>query len=116
MLGADVLVAEAIGFFGGECEGALGFVRERAVGICRDALFAPGGVGLHLLANGVYRSVFWKELIGKCGVFAEDSEEKMFGFYIGGTQDGGLVFGKEHNTTRFFSVSVEHLANAPVCR
>jgi hypothetical protein len=116
MLCADVLVAEAIGLFGGVGEGALGFIREWAVGVSRDRnpLFATVGVRLNLLANGVYRSVLWKELIGKGRVFAEDSEEEMFGFYIGGTKDGGLVFGEEDNTTRFFGISVEHLAEAPM--
>jgi hypothetical protein len=114
MLGADLLVAEAVCLLSGVGERGPGFVGERAVGVGRGALFAPGGVRLNLLANGIDGSVGRKELIGEGGVFAEDPEEEMFGFYKGGPKDSGFVFSEEDNTTCFFCISVEHLAEAPV--
>ncbi len=63
MLGADVLVAQPLGFFGRIGQHALALVRKRQVDAGRD-LFANGGVRLDLLADRLHRGVRAQEAVG----------------------------------------------------
>jgi len=55
MLGADVLVREALGFFGGVGEHALAFVTERKIDRSGD-LFADRGVAFDLFTDRLHRA------------------------------------------------------------
>ena len=82
MFSADVLVAEALGFFSGVGEDALAFVGEREVDGGRD-FFADGGVRLNLLSNRFDRCMRAQESVGQGLVFAEKAEQKVLRLDIG---------------------------------
>jgi hypothetical protein len=63
MLGADVLVAQPLGFFRRIGQHPLALVRERQVHGGRD-LLADGGVRLNLLADRLHRGVRAQEAVG----------------------------------------------------
>ena len=63
MFGADVLVAQALGFFSRIGQDALALVRERQIYRGGDFL-ANGGVRFNLLADRLHRSVRAQKTVG----------------------------------------------------
>ena len=107
VLGADVFVRKPLGFFGRVGEHALALVRERKVDGGRN-LLAHGGVLFNLFADGFDRSVGTKEAVGQRLVFAQQSQQEMFGFDIWRAKLAGLVACEKDNATRLLGVAFEH--------
>ena len=107
MLGADVLVGEALGLFSGVGQHALALVGEREVDGGRDFL-ADGGVAFDLFADGFDRGVRAKKAVGECLVFAQEPEQEMLGLDIGGAELAGLIPGEEDDAPRLFCIAFEH--------
>ena len=82
MLGADVLVAEALCLFGSVGEDPLALVGERKINGGGD-LLANRGVLFDLLADGLDGCVGAKKTIGQSLVFTEKTKQEVFGFNVG---------------------------------
>ena len=107
VFGADVLVAEALGFFSGVGQDALALVGERKIDGSGD-LLANGCVGLNLLAYGLNRGMRAQETVGEGLVFAQKSEQQVLGFDIGRTELAGLIAREEDNPPCLLRVAFEH--------
>ena len=102
-----MLMAEALGLFGGVGEDALALVGEGEVHGSRD-LFADGGVLLDLFANGFYGGVGTEEAIGERLVLAQEPEQEMFGFDVGRTELTRLVAREKDDAARLLCIAFEH--------
>ena len=107
VFGADVLVAQTLGFFRGVGQDTLAFVGKRKVDGGGD-LLANGGVGLNLLANGINRGVRAQETIGERLVFAQQAEQKVLGFNIGRAELAGLIAREEDDPPCLLRIAFEH--------
>ena len=87
MFGADVLVPEALGLFGGEIQDALGFLAERHFHRRGDAL-ADGDALFDLLADGFDRAVGTQETVGQRLVLAHQAEQQMLGLDVRASRTG----------------------------
>ena len=102
MFGADMLMGQALGFFGGVGEDPLAVVGERKVDGGRD-LLADGGMVLDLLPDGFDRGVVAKESVGQDLVFPEKAEQEVFTFDVRAAELAGFVAAKKM-MRRAFSV------------
>jgi hypothetical protein len=109
VFGADVLVGEAFGFFGGVGEDALALVGERQVDRGGD-LLADGGVALDLLADGFDGCVRTQEAVGERLVLAQQAEQQVLGLDVRRAELAGLVAGKEDNSSRLLGLAFEHIS------
>ncbi len=112
MLGADVAVREALGFFRGIGENALAFVAQRKIDRGRNFL-ADGGVSFDLLANGFDRGVGPQETIGQGFVFAQESEKQMLRLDIGRPELAGFVACEKDDAPGFLRIAFKHNAPSP---
>ncbi len=110
MLGADVLVRQALGLLGGIGQHALALVAERQIDAGRN-LLADGRVTLDLLANGVHRRMLPEKAIGQCFVLAQQSQQQVLRLDVRRTKLAGLVAGEENHASRFFGVPFKHFAS-----
>jgi len=112
MLGADVLVAEALRFFRRIGEDALALVRKGQVDAGWDRI-ANDGMAFDLLADGFHGSMGVQEAVGECLVFAQQAEEEVVGLNVGRAELAGFVTGEEDHAARFFGIAFEHRRGAP---
>ena len=107
MFGADVPVAEALGFFGGEIQDALGFLAERDFHGRGDAL-ANGDALFDLFADGLDGAVGTQKTIGQCFVLAHQAEQQVLGLDVRGTVLAGFVARKKYDASCLLSVAFKH--------
>ncbi len=107
MLGADVLHAEALGFFAGHIQDALAFRAERYFDRSRNAL-ADGDASFDLFADRFNRALLTQESIGQCFVLAHQAEQQVLGLDVRASVLAGLISCKENNASRFFCIAFEH--------
>ena len=107
MLGADVPVPEALGFFRGEIQDAFGFLAERHFHGRGDAL-ANGDALFDLLADGFDRAVRTQETIGQRLVLAHQAEQQMLGLDVRGTVLAGFVARKKYDASCLLCVAFKH--------
>ena len=81
MLGADVLVPEPFGFFGGVVQDALAFLAQRDFHRGGDAL-AHGDARFDFLADGFDRAVRAQKSVGQRLVFAQQAEQQVLGLDV----------------------------------
>ena len=107
VLGADVLVIQPLGFFRAIGQHAFALVAQRQVHGGRN-LLADRGVSFDLLADGLHRGVGAQEPVRQRLVFAQQSEEQVFGFDVGTAELAGLVPREEDDSSRLLRVSLKH--------
>jgi hypothetical protein len=107
MFSPDVFVGQAFGLFSGIGQYPLAFLAERQLDGSRH-LFPDGNVAFHLLSNGFNGSVGTQEPVGQGLIFAQQTEQQVFGFDIRAPELAGLISGEENDTPGFFCVSLEH--------
>src|SRR5260370_42698892 len=110
MLGADVLVAEALRFFRGHIEDALALRAERHFDGSRDAL-ADGDAGFDLLAYRFDRALLPQETVGQGLVLAHQAEQQMLGLDIRAAILAGFVSCKKYDASRFLLITFEHVSS-----
>jgi hypothetical protein len=107
VLGADVLVAQPLGFFRRIGQHPLALVGERQVHGGRD-LFADGGMRLNLLANRLHRSVRAQEAVGQRLVLAQQAQQQVLGLDIGRAELAGLIPREEDHAPCLLRIAFEH--------
>ena len=113
MLGADVLVAEALGLFGGIGKHALALVRKRQVNGGGD-FFADGSVRFNLLADRVHRGVRAQEAVGQRLIFAQEAKQQVLGLDIRRAELAGLIPREEDHAPCLLRIAFEHVFS-PCC-
>ena len=107
MLGADVLVAQALGFFRRIGQHALALVRKRQIDGGRD-LLANGGVRFDLLADRFHRGVRAQEAVGQGLVLAQQAKQQVLGLDIGRAELAGLISREEDHAPCLLRIAFEH--------
>ena len=107
VLGPDVLVIQPLGFFRAVGQHALALMAQRQIHGSRN-LFADGGVAFDLFADGLHRGVRAQKPVRERLVFAQQSQEQMFGFDIGTAELAGLVPREEDDPSRLLRISLKH--------
>src|SRR5215831_14454445 len=108
MLGAYVIVKEAIGLFSGELEHALRLGAEGNLHRSGD-FFPEDRPSFNLLANVLQRQVRAREnTAGEPFAFANQSEQKVLCFDRNAAELARLVAGEEENSSGPFRVPFEH--------
>src|SRR5882762_10176557 len=110
MLGAHVLVAQALRFFRRYVKDALALRAERHFDGGRDAL-ADGDAGLDLLAYRFDRALLAQETVGQRFVLAHQAEQQMLRLDVRAAVLAGFVPGKKYDATRFFCITFEHVSS-----
>src|ERR1700686_2990254 len=94
MLGADVAMGEALGFFCGIREHAFALIAQWEINRGRD-LLADGRVSFDLLADRFDRGVRPQKSVGQSFIFAQESEKQVLSLYIRRPKLAGFVTGEE---------------------
>ena len=110
MLGADVLVAQALSFFGGHIQDALALGAKGNFDRGGDAL-ADGDAGFNLFANRFDGALLTQEAVGQGLVLAHQAEQKMLGFDVRAAVLAGFVPRKKYDASRFFRIPFEHVSS-----
>ena len=112
VLGADVLVVQALGFFGAIGQHALALVAQRQIHGGGN-LFANRGVAFDLLADGFDRRVRPQKTVGQRLIFAQQTQQQMLGFDIRAAELAGLVAGEKDDPPGLFRITFKHDRDAP---
>ena len=110
MLGADVVVEQAIGFFRRELQHALGFGAERDFDRGRD-LLAEDRAAFDFLADVFEGQVRARENpAGQAFSFADQAKKQVLGLDRDASELACFVAGEEEHPPRSFGVPLEHPA------
>ena len=108
VLGADVVVQQPIGLFGGELQHALGFGAERDLDRGRD-LLAEHRAAFDFLADAFEGQVRAREDPARQPLaLANQAQQQVLGLNRDAAELGGLVAGEEKHAPRSFRVAFEH--------
>ena len=108
VLRPDVVVQQAVGFFGGVLQDALGFGAEGNLDRGRH-LLAEHGPAFDFLANAFEREVRAGEnAAGQALALANQPEEEVLGLNRDAAELTRLVPGEEENPPRSFRIAFEH--------
>src|SRR5260370_34083874 len=110
MLGADVLVPQALRFFRRHVKYALALRAERHFDGCGDAL-ANGDAGFDLFAYRFDRALLAQETVGQCLVLAHQAEQQMLRLDVRAAILAGFVPGKKYDASRFLCITFEHVSS-----
>ena len=113
MLGADVLVAQPLGFLGAISQHAFALVAEGQIHAGGN-LLADGGVPFDLLSDGLYGSVGAQEPVRQCFVLAQQAEEQMFGFDVGTAELAGFIAREKDYSARLLRITLKHKKWPPI--
>lgn len=108
-----MFVVEALGFFGGISEDALGFVAERQVH-GSGTFLAGNGIPLDLKTNPVEGAGREKTPV-ETFVFAQQAKQEMLRLDVGATELRCFVAAEEDDAARLFCESLEHKAFFQEC-
>src|SRR6266481_3788514 len=108
MLGANMFVAQTLGFFSGVSQHALAFIAERKIHGRRD-LLPDRGVSFDLLANGFDRSMRTQESVRQCFIFAQQAQQEVLRFYIRRPELARLIAREEDHASGLFCIPLEHV-------
>src|SRR6476660_3193476 len=100
MLGADVLVAEALGFFRSISQHALALMAEGKINRSRDFL-AHCRVGFNLLANRFNGRMRPQKAVGKRFILSQEAKQQVLGLNIRTSELALFVSCEEDNAARF---------------
>src|SRR2546422_9459845 len=101
MLGADVLMAQALGFFGAIGQDALGVVAQRQIDRSRN-LFPDSGMSFDLFANGFNRGMRSQKTVCQGLVFPKQSQQQVLGLYERTAKLAGLIAREKNDSSSFF--------------
>src|SRR6266481_2082655 len=101
MLGANMFVAQTLGFFSGVSQHALAFIAERKIHRRRD-LLPDRGMSFDLLTNGFDRSMRTQESVRQCFIFAQQAQQEVLRFYILRPELAPLIARLEHYASARF--------------
>ena len=108
VLGADVVVEEAVRFFSGELQDALGFGAERNLDRGRD-LLAKHRAPFDFLADAFQGKVRpGKNPAREPLALANEPEQQVLGLNRNTAKLGGLIAGEKEHAPRSFRVAFEH--------
>ena len=107
MLGADVLVAQPLGFFRAIGQHALALMAQRQIDRSGN-LLADGGVAFDLLADGFDGGVGAQEPVRQRFVLAQQAEQQVLGFDVGTAELAGLVSREEDHSPRLLRITFKH--------
>src|SRR6266851_4921776 len=110
MLGADVLVAEALRFFRRHIKDALALRAERHFDGGRDAL-ANSDAAFDLFAYRFDRALLAQETVGQRLVLAHQAEQQMLGLDVRAAILAGFVPRKKYDASRFLCITFEHVSS-----
>ena len=111
VLGADVVVQQTVGFFGGKLQHALGFGAERHLDRRRD-LLAEDRPAFDFLADVLERQMrAGKDAAGQALAFPNQPEQQVLGLNGNAAELAGLVPGEEEYATGSFGIPFEHPAS-----
>src|SRR5207247_11137992 len=105
---ADMLVSEALRFFGGPAQDALALGAQRHFHRSGNAL-ANSDAGFNLFANGFDRTLLAEEAVGQGLVFAHQAQEQMLRFNVGTAILAGFVHCKKYDATILLCITLEHV-------
>ncbi len=108
MLRADVLVIQALGFFGAIRQHTLALMAQRKIDRRRN--FLPDrGVPFDLLSDGIHGRVRPQKPVGQLLIFTQEPEQKMLGFDVRAAELARFVPCEEDNAPRLFRITLKHL-------
>src|SRR5689334_18670841 len=107
MFGPDMLVRQALRFFGGIGQHALAFIAEGQVDRGGD-LLPNGGMPFYLFPNGLDRSMRPKKTIGKRLILAQKPEQQVFRLDVRRTELTGFITREEYYAPGLFRVPFKH--------
>src|SRR5271169_837913 len=107
-----MLVREALCLFRRIRQHALAFVAQGKINRSGN-LFADGGVTLDLLPDRFHRRMRAQEPIRQGLVFAQQSEQQVFGLNIRRAELTGLISRKEDDAPGFLCIAFEHIPIPP---
>src|SRR5690242_2588224 len=110
MLRADVLVAQALGLFGGHVQDALALRAEGNFDGGGNAL-ANGDASFNLFANGFDGTLLAEEAVGQGFVLAHQAEQQMLRLDVGAAILAGFVPCKKYDATRLLCIAFEHVSS-----
>src|SRR5712691_6110469 len=110
MLGADVLVAEALRFFRRHIQDALALRAERHFDGSRDAL-ANSDAAFDLFAYRFDRALLAQETVGQGFVLAHQAEQQVLRLDVRAAILAGFVPRKKYNASCFFRIPFEHVSS-----
>ena len=112
VLGANVLVRKPFRLFGGIGQHALAFVAQGKIDRSGN-LFPDRGVTFDLFPDRFHRRMRAQKTIGQGLVFAQQSEQQVFGLNIRRPKLAGLVPRKEDDAPGFLRIAFEHIPIPP---
>src|SRR5467141_2320195 len=110
MLGADVLMTEALRFFRRHVKDALALRAERHFDGRRDAL-ADGDAGFDLFAYGFDRALLPQETIGQGLVLEHQAEQQMLRLDVRTAILAGFVPREKYDASRLLCITFEHVSS-----
>src|SRR5207245_1152227 len=110
MLGAHVLVTEALRLFRRHIKDALALRAERHFDGRRDAL-ANGDAGFDLFAYRLDRALLAQEAVGQRFVLAHQAKQQMLRLDVRAAILAGFVPCKKYDASRFLCIPFEHVSS-----
>src|SRR5260370_5477646 len=110
MLGADVLVPQALRFFRRHVKYALALRAQRQFDGSGDAL-ADGDAGFDLFAYRFDRALLAQETVGQRFVLAHQPEQQMLRLDVRAAILAGFVPRKKYDASRFLCITFEHVSS-----
>src|SRR5713101_6188313 len=115
MLGAHVLVVQAVGLFRGIFQDAVAFLAQRNLNRSGNAL-ADGDALFDFFADGFNRAVGAEKAVGQGLVFAQQPQQQVFGLDVRAAVLRGFVAREENHAPRLFRVAFKHESPDPALR
>ncbi len=112
MLGTDVLVVQALRFFGAIGEHALALMAERQVHGGGHFL-SDRGVRFNLFADGLDGRVGAQEAVRQRLILPQQAQQQVLSFNIGASELAGLVSCKKNYSARLFGITFKHSYRRP---
>src|SRR5665213_3365655 len=112
MLGPDMLVVQALRFFGAVSQNPFAFMAQRKIDRRRN-LLPDCGMPFDLLSDGIHGRVRPQESIGQLFIFPQEPEKQMLGLDVRAAELACLVPGEEDDAPRLFRVTLKHVVWLP---
>jgi len=107
VLGADMAMIQSLCFFRGVSENPFALIGKRQID-GRRHLLTNSRPSFDLLPNALDRRGIAEKPIGQVLVFADKTQQQVFGLDRGTAELAGLVAGEEYDATRSFRISFKH--------
>src|SRR6185312_9652042 len=107
MVGANMLVCQALGLLGGVVQNALALMAERQVHR-RRSLLARHRAALYFLMDRFQRRVGAEKTVGQGLVFAQQPEQQVFALDVRTAALAGFIAREEDDPAGLFGVALKH--------